>query len=757
MQATTLSLKHCDIPHGSTSLQCLFFSSDGLRVTPLPHGSTTVSLQSLYEPSYSILFTFVHFTMNSGRDCTHPDSRVYNYNYHPSQHPSQSHQPFNPQQQHHTVDAHYPSTANQLHPHQVHHSQHASHSNNVHPSHVPESQTYYQHGSVPQQSYNAPHQHVQPTYNPPSANSNRQYPTQQSIVLAQDQALREQLAQLQDRQYQQQLAAQREREREQIREREREKAAREDRLKRLRQLRRDFFEVPLVENKYTVQQIIGEGASGVVCSAINRETGELVAVKRVSRGFDKVPVSVRILRELKFLRLLRGHENIVEIKDILMPASTRNFNDVFVVFELMPTDLAHVLRSKTELSNLHIQYFMYQLLRGIYFLHSAGVFHRDLKPNNILINNDCALRICDFGLARADFDDNPDVPIWTDYVATRWYRAPELIMTHFTRYSTAIDIWSAGCIFAEMMGNGKPLFPGKDGYDQLQLMTSVIGSPSDDAISKVQSARVRQHFRMLPRRPKRSFSQIFPNASPDACSLIEWMLEFDPVRRPSALEALSHPFFREFYEPGSSPASERVSRHIPQSEFAFERAKLDPDSMRRLFLEEIALYHQQHAKELLQDTDRNGGFDVPSQAETFANAMRSVQEGIAQRKTTSMPKAKLKPLNDAYRAKREAEGKGNSQGIAGKAEIKSRFNRVNGVQVGSSASWYGGSTTSRQFFDPKYDEDMDSSDMLMGEVGVVSVEENELGMVQVSSAGVESADSDVMHGNSSCNESGSRR
>lgn len=571
------------------------------------------------------------------------------------------------------------------------------------------------------------------------------YGPQQPIALAQDHALRQQLVQMQDRHYQQQLAAQREREREQMREREKEKAARDDRLKRLRQLRRDFFEVPLVENKYTVQQIIGEGASGVVCSATDRETGELVAVKRVSRGFDKVPVSVRILRELKFLRLLRGHENIVEIKDIMMPASTKNFNDVFVVFELMPTDLAHVLRSKTELSNLHIQYFMYQLLRGIYFLHSAGVFHRDLKPNNILINNDCALRICDFGLARADFDDVPDVPIWTDYVATRWYRAPELIMTHFTRYSTAIDIWSAGCIFAEMIGKGKPLFPGKDGYDQLQLMTSVIGSPSDDAISKVQSARVRQHFRMLPRRGRRPFCQIFPHASPDACSLLEWLLEFDPARRPSALQALSHPYFRDFYEPGSSPASERVSRPVPRSEFSFERMKLDPNAMRKLFLEEIALYHPEYAKELLQDIDRNGGFDIPSQADTFASAMRSVQEGIAQRKTTSMPKAKFKPLNDAYRAKREAEGKPGATGeCTGEGNSSSRRDRINGVQVGSSASWYGGATTTRRPMSQQYGD----VDMAIDNAPVANMEDDEsdLGLVRVSSASIGSAGSCSMSG-----------
>eukprot|EP00171_Calliarthron_tuberculosum_P008534 IDg8534t1 len=346
----------------------------------------------------------------------------------------------------------------------------------------------------------------------------------------------------------------------------------------------------------------------------------------------------------------------------------------------MPTDLNHVLRSKTELSELHIKYFMYQLLRGLYFLHTAGVFHRDLKPNNILINNQCALRICDFGLARAAFDDEPDMVYWTDYVATRWYRAPELIMTHFTKYSTAIDIWSAGCIFAEMLGKGKPLFPGKDGYDQLQLMTSVIGSPSAEAISKVQSARVREHFQLLPRKRRLPFTQLFPTADPEACDLLEKLLDFDPARRPTAGEALAHPYFREFYEPGSEPAG----RPIDQREFDFEREKLNPEAMRKLFLEEILLYHPEHRRNFFEDTP-HGQFELPSQADTFASAMRSVQEGIQQRKTTSMPKAKFKPISEAYKAKRAAA----AAAAANDAPMPAANSADSRAPMGSSSSWYG--------------------------------------------------------------------
>lgn len=397
------------------------------------------------------------------------------------------------------------------------------------------------------------------------------------------------------------------------------------------------------------------------------------------------------------------------MKGILLPSSTRDFEYVFLVFELMPTDLNHVFRGPHPLTHVYVRYFTYQLLRGIYFLHSAGVFHRDLKPSNILVSEECMLRICDFGLARATFDDQPDMVYWTDYVATRWYRAPELIMNHSTRYSTAIDMWSVGCILAEMLGNGKPLFPGKDAYDQLQLMTSVLGSPTEETIAKVQSSRLREHFHQLPKRRRRPFSQIYPDADPLALSLLEWLLHFDPAKRPTAYEALSHPYLSDFFAGDNEPHA----KPIPKEGFAFEHLQHTPEAMRKLFLEEIMLYHPEHSKESMQDFDRAGGFDVPSQADTFASAMRSVQEGIAQRKTTSMPKHIFKPLADAYRAKREAreaqrkvsggigEGEGSSENNAmtdmgGSSTATRRQERVSNVQVGSSASWYGGRSRRNQ-------------------------------------------------------------
>ncbi|EME27085.1 Mitogen-activated protein kinase 17 [Galdieria sulphuraria] len=404
--------------------------------------------------------------------------------------------------------------------------------------------------------------------------------------------------------------------------------------KKVAKMKAEFFLPPLRAHKYTLLDVIGEGAYGIVCSAIDNTTGEKVAVKRIMKVFDEIPEAVRILRELKFLRFLREHENIIKIKEVLLPGDRDNFNDVFVVFELMPTDLNRVLRSKIELSGEHIRWLMYQLLRGIHYLHTARVFHRDLKPNNILINAECDLRICDFGLARAAFDTQPDMVYWTDYVATRWYRAPELIMSYYTHYSTAIDMWSAGCIFAEMLNHGRPLFPGLNGFHQLDLITKVLGTPSMEDLQHVRNPKTKQYLQSLPRRAQRPFGEIFVGADPRALALLERLLQFDPTKRPSAKEALQDIYFRDLYEADH----EIVAKPLPRNEFAFEAKKLSKDEIRVLFLREILEYHPDIKNEL-QGCELH--YELPSQAEAFRQAVKSKLGGNKLRNYESMPKEKL--------------------------------------------------------------------------------------------------------------------
>ena len=230
---------------------------------------------------------------------------------------------------------------------------------------------------------------------------------------------------------------------------------------------RSLFEIDV---KYVPIKPIGKGAYGVVCSAKDSTTGEKVAIKKISNAFDNVTDARRTLREIKLLRRLQ-HENIVLLKDIMKPPSMDDFNDVYLVYELMDTDLHQIVRSSQGLTDEHSQYFLYQILRGLKYVHTAKVLHRDLKPSNLLLNANCDLKICDFGLARTSAEKG----LMTEYVVTRWYRAPELLLS-CEDYTSAIDIWSIGCILAEILGRA-PLFPGKDYIHQMRLIVEVLGSP----------------------------------------------------------------------------------------------------------------------------------------------------------------------------------------------------------------------------------------------------------------------------------------
>lgn len=410
----------------------------------------------------------------------------------------------------------------------------------------------------------------------------------------------------------------------------------EERRRLLDKLKSEFFLPPLREHQYRLEQVIGEGSYGVVCSAVNTVTGEKVAVKRIMHVFEEAPEALRTLRELKLLRLLKNHENIITIRDVLLPSDRDRFDDIFVVLELMPTDLTRVLRSRIELTGEHIRWLIFQLIRGIYYIHTSRVFHRDLKPSNILINAQCDLRIVDFGLSRAALDyQEPDLVFWTDYVATRWYRAPELMMAGTSNYTTAIDMWSIGCIFAEMLNNGRALFPGHNPEDQLQLIVSICGSPSPDAIASVKDARARAHLARMPRHPRRPLKELFPHSDPMAIDLLEKILEFNPVKRITAEEALQHPYLRMDTVTKGTP--------INMSEFEFERKKLSIAELRRLFLEEILQYHPDKRNEYLSSSDQPVLRYTPlDQAARFREAMFANQNGIEPpRAWESMPNQRL--------------------------------------------------------------------------------------------------------------------
>ncbi|KAM6545326.1 hypothetical protein CsatB_026062 [Cannabis sativa] len=381
----------------------------------------------------------------------------------------------------------------------------------------------------------------------------------------------------------------------------------------------DFFTEYGEGNRYRIEEVIGKGSYGVVCSAYDTHTGEKVAIKKINDIFEHVSDATRILREIKLLRLLR-HPDIVEIKHILLPPSRREFKDIYVVFELMESDLHQVIKANDDLTPEHYQFFLYQLLRGLKYIHTANVFHRDLKPKNILANADCKLKICDFGLARVAFNDTPTAIFWTDYVATRWYRAPELCGSFFSKYTPAIDIWSIGCIFAELL-TGKPLFPGKNVVHQLDLMTDMLGTPSAEAIARVRNEKARRYLSSMRKKKQIPFSHKFPNADPLALRLLERMLAFEPKDRPSAEEALADPYFKGLAKVEREPSAQPVTK----MEFEFERRRITKEDVRELIYREILEYHPKMLKEYLEGSEPTN-FMYPSAVDHFKKQFAFLEE-----------------------------------------------------------------------------------------------------------------------------------
>ncbi|XVF68636.1 hypothetical protein PTKIN_Ptkin11bG0017300 [Pterospermum kingtungense] len=337
------------------------------------------------------------------------------------------------------------------------------------------------------------------------------------------------------------------------------------------------FEVP---SKYVPPiHPVGRGAYGIVCCATNSETKEEVAIKKIGNAFDNRIDAKRTLREIKLLGHM-DHDNVIKIKDIIMPPEKEKFNDVYIAYELMDTDLHQIIRSSQPLTDDHCQYFLYQLLRGLNYIHSANVLHRDLKPSNLLLNANCDLKICDFGLART----TSETDFMTEYVVTRWYRAPELLL-NCSEYTAAIDIWSVGCILMEIIRR-EPLFPGKDYVQQLGLITQLLGSPEDSDLGFLRSDNARKYVKQLPRFPKQPFAEKFPDVSPVAIDLAEKMLVFDPSKRITVEEALNHPFLSSLHEINEEPTC--PSPFV----FDFEQTNLNEEDIKELIWRESLNFNQ---------------------------------------------------------------------------------------------------------------------------------------------------------------------
>jgi mitogen-activated protein kinase 1/3 len=307
------------------------------------------------------------------------------------------------------------------------------------------------------------------------------------------------------------------------------------------QVKGQFFSVG---PRYVNLHFIGEGAYGMVVSALDTITHTKVAIKKIS-PFEHQTYCQRTLREIKILNRLK-HENIIDIRDILRAPTMDLMRDVYIVQCLMETDLYKLLKTQ-RLGADHVCYFLYQTLRGLKYIHSANVLHRDLKPSNLLLNTNCDLKICDFGLARVANPDHDHHGVLTEYVATRWYRAPE-IMLNSKGYTKSIDIWSVGCILAEMLSN-RPIFPGKHYLDQLNHILNTLGSPSQSDLNCILNDKARAYLESLPSRQKQAWSKLYPGADEKALDILDKMLAFNPLNRITVEDALAHPYLQAYYDP----------------------------------------------------------------------------------------------------------------------------------------------------------------------------------------------------------------
>jgi len=351
------------------------------------------------------------------------------------------------------------------------------------------------------------------------------------------------------------------------------------------------FEAP---KRYTVLEPVGQGSYGLVCAVKDEVTQERVAIKKIENVFEHICFTKRTLQELRILRHF-SHENLIDVKDIFAPGGREGFEDIYVVSELMETDLNAMLRSAQELTEAHCQFFLYQILRGMKYVHSADVVHRDLKPRNLLVNENCDLKICDFGMARVNFSDKTFAtgPL-TEYVCTRWYRAPEVLCS-CTDYAAAIDVWSIGCIFAEMLGR-TPLFPGNSTQHQLQLHIQLLGTPSSEDLGNIQTQKCRDFLEAQPRSAGTPLETVFQGTDPAAIDLLYKVLHFNPDKRVSVKEALQH----KFLETLSCEEDEPTREPLDIADFEFELRKLNMKVLREELYLEILHYQPEKRKSYLE-------------------------------------------------------------------------------------------------------------------------------------------------------------
>jgi len=298
-----------------------------------------------------------------------------------------------------------------------------------------------------------------------------------------------------------------------------------------------------VLRKYDIQQKLGKGAYAVVFKGVDKKTKNVVALKKIFDAFQNATDAQRTFREIMYLQALTGHENIIRLQNVL---KAENNMDIYLAFDYMETDLHAVIRANI-LEPVHKQFIVYQTLKALLYCHSGDLVHRDLKPSNLLLNEECLLKVADFGLARsltAMQASEESASVLTDYVATRWYRAPEILLGS-TCYTKAVDMWAVGCIIAEMF-IGKPLIPGTSTMNQLERTLEVTGMPDAADITAIKSSFAATMLGSLTAKPMMDLQKLMKDAPPEAVDLVRQLMMFNPDKRPDVQEALKHKYMAQF-------------------------------------------------------------------------------------------------------------------------------------------------------------------------------------------------------------------
>lgn len=321
--------------------------------------------------------------------------------------------------------------------------------------------------------------------------------------------------------------------------------------------------VPRRRDDYDILAQIGKGTYGLVHKAVDKVNGSIVALKQVLIKHEREGFPVTAIREIKILKQLQ-HPNIVDLIDIVCDYREEEIpSTIFIVFELCTRDLAAAIQDRLptrgSLSTSESKWIFRQIMEGVAYCHSEGVFHRDLKLSNILLTHTGQVKIADFGLAKHLVQRKGKL---TNRVVTRWYRPPELLLG-VLNYGPEVDIWSAGCILGELL-SGKPLFPGETEADMIYLIAEIFGFPDEKNFPGVSLLR---EFTVLSQampgikrdrakagKASRSFNQLFPFNLPETKAILKDMLRINPSSRPSAQQVLDHGYWQEDPELGDPPS-----------------------------------------------------------------------------------------------------------------------------------------------------------------------------------------------------------